>query len=324
MKKIIKLSAVAISMLLFAGCAAPEIKLDQNGGEITAVKTNYSQALKNVNSMIAVFNRRPIHVYIKNIKDSTASGGKLPKDISTIVKSSFNSIGENVVTMASINTKKLPKGQVYLINGAITEFDLIEASGSGLDAAAQATYHGQKGTMDGGMDRQSKITKLAITFNPADIKTGNFVPRSSTKNKITINQKSSGNEFAFSILGTGIGVDNALTKAQGVHSSITILIELSVVEVLGRLTNYPYWLLTGGKVNSDIVSHLSSRFLRDTLGRKIQKVSYLLSLSGANVKVTSMMNPELKQAIIKYKSTHGMPANEIIDSNLYMSLIGAS
>lgn len=274
--------------------------------------------------MIAVFNGKPIHVYIKKITDNTASGGKLPKDISTTVKSSFNSIGGNVITMASINTKKLPKGAVYLINGAITEFDLIEASGSGMDAAAQATYNNQKGTMDGGMGKESKITKLAITFNPADIKTGNFVPRSSTKNKITINQKSSGNEFSFAILGTGIGVDHALTKAQGVHSSITILIELSVVEVLGRLTKYPYWILTGGKVNSDIVSHLSSRFLRDPLNKKIQKVSYLLSLNGANIGVTSMMNAELKQAIIKYKSTHGMRADDTISRKLYMSLIGAS
>ncbi|CAA6800320.1 MAG: Unknown protein [uncultured Sulfurovum sp.] len=322
MKKIIKLSTVVVA-ILFGACAAPEINLSQDGGEITAVKTNYTNALKNVNSMVAIFNGQPINVYVNKITDETASGGKLPKNISTIVQSSFNSIGRNIITMSAINTKKLPKGSVFIIKGAITEFDLIEASGSGVDAAGQGTYNGQQGTIDASLDRESKVTKLAITFNPVNIRTGNFVPRTSTKNKITINQESSGNELAFSILGSGIGINNALTKAQGVHSSITILIELSVVEVLGRLAKYPYWVLTGGSVNQDIVAHLKTRFLRDNLSRKIQKVSYLLSLQNSKIKPTGMMNSDLKQAIIQYKSTHGMSANDIIDTRLYMSLIGA-
>ncbi|CAA6816787.1 MAG: Unknown protein [uncultured Sulfurovum sp.] len=322
MKKMIKLSTVAV-VLLFGACKAPEINLSQDGGQITAVKTNYSDALKNVNTMVAIFNGQAVNVYVNKITDETASGGKLPQNISTIVQSSFNSIGGNIVTMSAINTKSLPKGSVFIIKGAITEFDLIEASGSGVDAAGQGTYNGQQGTVDGGLKRESKITKLAITFNPVNIRSGNFVPRTSTKNKITINQKSSGNELAFSILGSGIGINNALTKAQGIHSSITILIELSVVEVLGRLTKYPYWILTGGTVNQDIVSHLKTRFLRDSLSKKIQKVSYLLSLQNPNVKITGMMNNDLKQAIIQYKSKNGMSANDIIDSQLYMSLIGA-
>ena len=322
MKKLIRLSTMVIP-LVFGACNAPEINMSQDGGKISAVKTNYSTALQNVNSMIAVFHGQPVNVYINKITDETASGGKLPRNISTIVQSSFNSIGSNIVTMSAINTKKLPKGDVFIIKGAITEFDLIEASGSGMDAAGQATYNGQKGTIDASLSRESKVTKLAITFNPVDIRTGNFVPRSSTKNKITINQKSSGNEFAFSILGTGIGVDNALTKAQGVHSSITILIELSTVEVLGRLTKYPYWLLTGGSVNQSIVTDLKAKFLRGSLSDKIQKVSYLLSLQNPNIKTTGMINNALKQAIIQYKSKHGMAANDIIDTQLYMSLIGA-
>ncbi|NEW61293.1 hypothetical protein GSY74_08355 [Sulfurovum sp. bin170] len=325
MKKFIKLSAVAVSMLFFAGCSAPEIKLEQDGGAISVVKTNYSEALKNANGMVSIFNNgQPVEIYVTPIVDRTNSGGKLPKNITSIVNSSFNSIGDKIITIANIKGKKFSKNKFYRINGAITEFDLIEASGSGMDAAGQATYNNQQGTIDAGMKRENKTTKLTIVFNPEDVRTRNFVPRASTKNKITIEQKSSGNEFAFSILGTGVGVDNALTKAQGTHSSITILIELSVVEVLGRLVNYPYWLLTGGGVNSDVVSNLSIRFLRDPLNKKIQKVSYLLALQGANVQMTSMMNPKLKAAIIKYKTTHGLPANSDINRKLYMSLIGAS
>ena len=273
--------------------------------------------------MIAIFNGKPIGIYIKPIADRTASGGKLPRDISTVVKKSFNSIGSNVKTMFTINTKKPPKHKFYIIEGAITEFDLVKVAGSGRDAAGQGTYNNQKGSVDFGMDQEDKLTKLAITFNPQDPRTGNYVPNASTSNRIEVNQKSAANEVAVSILGSGIGLNNSLTKAQGIHSSINILVELSVVELLGKLTNYPYWLLTRGKVNQDIVANLSRRFLRDKLNQKIQKISYLLSLRNSGIQTTTMMNSSLKQAIINYKVANGMAANDIISTRLYKSLLGA-
>ena len=70
-----------------------------------------------------------------------------------------------------------------------------------------------------------------------------------------------------------------------------------MVEVLGRLVKYPYWLLTGGEVNPDVLDHLSNKFLQDSLNEKITKVSYLLALKGMGTQSTSMMNPQLKEAI---------------------------
>lgn len=322
MKRIIKLSVVTIGLLLLEGCTPPKVEMAESG-KINDIKTDYTQALRNINPMIAVFNGNPVGVYIKPIADRTASGGKLPRDISTIVKKSFNSIGSNVKTMFTINTKNPPKHKFYIIDGAITEFDLVKVAGSGRDAAGQGTYNNQKGSVDFGMDQEDKLTKLAITFNPQDPRTGNYVPNASTSNRIEINQKSAGNEVAISILGSGIGLNNSLTKAQGIHSSINILVELSVVELLGKLTNYPYWLLTRGNVNQDIVAHLSRRFLRDKLNQKIKKISYLLSLRNTGIQMTTMMNSNLKQAIINYKVAHGMAANDIISTKLYKSLLGA-
>ena len=322
MKKIIKLSLLTVGLLAIAGCTPPKVELSESG-KIDDIQTDYTQALRNIDSMIAVFNGQPVGVYIKPIADRTASGGKLPRDISTVVKKSFNSIGTNVKTMFTINTKNPPKYKFYVIEGAITEFDLLKVAGSGRDAAGQGTYNNQKGSVDFGMDKEDKLTKLAITFNPQDPRTGNYVPNASTSNRIEINQKSAGNEFAISILGSGIGLNNSVTKAQGIHSSINILVELSVVELLGKLTNYPYWLLTRGNVNHDIVAHLSRNFLRDKLNKKIQKVSYLLSLRNRNIQTTTMMNENLKKAIIDYKVAHGMVANDIISTKLYTSLLGA-
>jgi hypothetical protein len=51
-------------------------------------------------------------------------------------------------------------------------------------------------------------------------------------------------------------------------------------------------------------------------------ISYLLSLKGMNgVQTTRIMTPALKQAIIQYKISHGMPANDTITKKLYLSLL---
>jgi len=323
MNKMIKLSMVTLSLLVVSGCMSPDDVHVKKNQSILKTKTNYSNALRNVNDMITIFNGHNIHVKVNNINDAATMGGKLPVKLDTVVNKSFNKIGNNVVVMQAYNPKKLPK-RIYVINGAITEFDVVEQDAKSTDGAAQGTYNGQAGDFNGGLSKGNKTTKLTLTLNPSDPISGNFISRTSTENTITIEQKNSASEFGFSILGTGIGMNSSVSKSHGLHSSINVLVELSVVEVLGRLVKYPYWLLTGGDVNPDVVSHLSNKFLQDSLPDKIRKISYLLALKGAGVQSTSMMNSTLKEEIKKYKVSHGMGNSDVISKQLYLSLLGAS
>ncbi|MCH9739251.1 MAG: hypothetical protein K0U38_00195 [Epsilonproteobacteria bacterium] len=326
MKRGLKLSGVVLSLLLLSGCTGtePEVVIPTAGSQIDQDnRTSYTTVLERTNSMIQVFKGEPMNVFIDTIENKTAARGKLPADITDIVKTSFNKIGDYVTVIYNDNSENLKRTEVYTINGAITEYDIIEAKDSGMDAAATGTVNKNRYDADGSIDNENQIVKLAINFNPSDMHKGNYVSRTSTSNKVTIQKKSSANAFAFSILGSGFGFNNAVTKSQGVHASITVLVELSVAEVLGKLGKFPYWLLLdGGKVNRDVVNHLSGEFLREPLNKKIEKISYLLALKGKNVQVTRLMNNQLKQAIIEYKSAHVMRADDIISKKLYLSLLG--
>ena len=319
-KTINRFSIIALSALLFTACIEPKVDMP-NKSEIHKANTDYSNTLENINSMIATFhNGKPMIVVVTPIQDRTASKGKVPQDITDIVKTSFNKIGNSVTTLFNYNGSK-DKRQVYIINGAITEFDVIQATESGVSAAIEVGNRNQRANADGGLKDGSKITKLALNFNPANPKTGAYIPRTSTSNKITIYQKKSANEFAFSILGSGFGFSNGVTKTQGLHSSITVLAELSVAEVLGKLGKFPYWVLTKGKADPDVFSYLSKTFLRDSIALKIKKVSYLLSLHGYNIQPSSVMTPSLKEAIIQYKSKKSLEVNGFITKKLYLSLL---
>ena len=313
-------SLISLSTLLMTGCVEPEVNLPQHS-EIQKSSTDYSNALEHLDGMINIFNDgEPMVVVVTAIEDKTASQGKVPQDITDIVKTSFNKIGNHVVTLFSydIDTEKR---KVYLINGAITEFDVIQSQNNSKTASAEFGAEKYRTNSEGTLESGNKITKLALNFNPADPQTGTYISRTSTSNKITIYQKQSANEFAFSILGSGFGFSNAKTKTQGLHSSITVLAELSVAEVLGKLGKFPYWLVTHGKVDKDVLTYLSRSFLQETVISKVRKISYLLALKGYPVQVSSVITPSIKSSIIKYKISKNIDPNDFITKELYLSLL---
>ncbi len=321
MKKVVKISIVVLSALLLDGCVAePEVKLDKQ--EIVQTKTEYSTVLERLNTMIQVFNGKPMNIYVDTIENKTSARGKLPADITDIVKNSFNNIGDFVTLIYGDNSEGLK--DYTTINGAITQYDIISSKDKGVNASGTGTVgvRHNRWDSDGSADSEEQTVILGIMFNPSDTNKGNYIAKTSTRNTIRIEKKSSANEFAFSILGSGFGFNNAVTKSQGVHASITILVELSVAEVLGKVGKFPYWLLLkGGKPNRDIINYLSHSFLQEPLNRKIELVSYLLALHGKNIQVSELMNNQLKEAIIEYKTAHGLPANDTLSKKLYISLL---
>ena len=305
-------------MLLLTGCSEHNINLPDS--QIIISNTPYSEVKEDINNMLMVFYGKPINILVDAIENKTKEQAELPTDISVMVNTSFNEIGTYVNTIA--NPSMAVGKQTYIIHGAITEYDVIEEQSSGINSDVEAGKGKGKWTGSGGLDRENKTTKLAINFNPENIKTGSFVTKSSTANKITIYQKSSANEFGFSILGSGFGYNSSITKSQGVHSSIAVLVDLSVAEVLGKIAKFPYWLLTKGKPNRSIINQLSNEFLDEKLHQKLYKISYILSLQDNSIQPTRVMTKSLREAILRYKTAHGMRDNLNLSQRFYRSLLG--
>ena len=318
MKKIIKYLTIVIG-LMFMGCSQQNLIMPYQG-EPTIPQTPYSQIRDDMNSMIAVFYGKPIRVLIDAIENKTKEQVELPSEISDIVKTSFNEIGTNVNTIA--NPEMAGDKLTFIIHGAITKYDVVEVESRGNNIDIEGGKGKGEWTNSMGLDRESKIAKLAINFNPENMATGSFVSKSSTSNEITIYQKSSANEFGFSILGSGFGYNKTITRTQGTHSSIAILVDLSVAELLGKIAKFPYWLLTKGKANKYILNKLSDEFLDNKLSQKLYKISYLLALRDGTVSPTRVMTPSLGRAIRTYKRSHGMRDNLYLTQMFYRSLLG--
>jgi len=314
----IKTSINIVLMCIMMGCTQSKIDMPPIEKNITERE---NPILIELNGMLKVFRQKPLTIVVANMENETGTP-TLPSIINTTVKKSFNNIGDMVHVVADTNNYTYKGGEIYAIHGAITKFYVSQTINRGYQSDLEINRGKTTSNTSTSLDKESKISHLAITFNPENPRNGLQIPYSSVSNSITIYQKSSANEFGFSILGSGIGYNKTITKAQGIDEAIERLVDVNVVEVIGKLTTTPYWILTKKKPNRHILNGLINEFIKDKPYQKVYKVSYLLTLRGYYTHPTySIKDNRLKQAIINYKKSHGMRANTTISSRLYRSLL---
>ena len=130
-------------------------------------------------------------------------------------------------------------------------------------------------------------------------------------------KKNSNKEVSFTILNSGFNN----IKVINVNTSIKIFVVLGVTELLGRVNQVPYWIVTKQKADETMLNSLTQSFLHDTLNHKILKISSLLHFKDYNIQPTRLMNSSLKRDIVNYKKSHNMSANNTISQKLYRSLL---
>jgi len=141
--------------------------------------------------------------------------------------------------------------------------------------------------------------------------------------KKIIYKKKSDKEVTFTIPNSGFNN----IKRRNLQSVMSIFVALGVTELLGRVNQYPYWIVTRQKADKIVLDRLTKSFLHDTLNQKILKISSLLYFKYNQyyiydeIKPTNFMSYPLKSAIIKYKKSHNMSADTIISKKLYRSLL---
>jgi hypothetical protein len=331
MKNNIMLASIASIILIFnTGCQPssagdmikPEVDLKKHSAVVNNI-SKYTDGLENLNELMHSYNDNKIRLAVAPVENKTSAVGKLPNDITLMVNSALNEIGEKVQAYMYSDYVLANTEDLYIIEGAITEFDTLEKSKRGF----QAGVHGGKGRgeydVDGSSDDDDSLSKMTIDFNLIDARSGAYVPRVHTSNSIDIVKKSASNDFGFSILGSGFGISSEVAKEQGIHSALRLLVDLSMIELIGKFKKYPYWVcVAGGKTDTRLLRHIKKDFESYSQTKKVQHITFLLSLINKNVFPSDNLNAESKEAIINFKNKFGLlPLNDSISAELYVSLL---
>jgi curli biogenesis system outer membrane secretion channel CsgG len=300
-------------VLLCLGCVKVDprqVDIEIPSGVIEANKTELSDVLKKLGKMAEIYGVRT-RIMIDKISDNTGTAeqtkAEIPYDITEMTISALNSIGGNVLFIPyridiaaflknlgynDLKNKLVPSA---IITGGITEFDrgltTKEDStnlGYTTDAFGQDTPFGIE-YMQG---KKTSVAKITIDYNMINVSTMSGLPQIQTSNTMLVHKGIGKKELGFTILGPTLGLKGDIKKVEGRHAALRILVQISVVQLIGKYLDMPYWrLIDGAEPDSTVEYYVKKRWKYQMDDRsKINKIQDLLFLHGyTNVKPTSIL-----------------------------------
>ena len=311
--------------------------------------TTFTQALSDLGKMSEVFATGVVRVQCSDIADNTgtsmSTGGEIQKNITEIMKSTLNSMGGNIVFIeydpsfiqnqmatgySNFEDKAIPD---VVITGGITEFDrALETKDTGVDVGANASVSGMPSWApsnevainfgDTGKESKARIT---LDFNMKDFKTLAGVPKMTTTNSMEVNKALRQKELGITLFGPTFGLKGAIKKVQGRHEAVRLLVQMSMIQMVGKYIAVPYWRLLGDDTIPDpiVIDSVTANYYSLSPAFRIALAQQWLYIHGYDVGLTGAMDARTQAALIKFDPQFPVGSQEIPEKdfvNLYISM----
>ncbi|MCK5829942.1 MAG: DUF4384 domain-containing protein [Methylococcales bacterium] len=281
--------------------------------------TVFSQSLGELGRLNKIFGQGKLKVMVKNIVDNTGTSlptqGEIPSDITEMLKSSLNGVGGNIFYIPydpsfMLNTaktgystwgnKELPD---IILSGGITEFDRAMVS-KGENSDLGVDIKNSPFSFDLGDQTKSSLASITLDFNLIDFSTFTGIPHMQAINNIKVHKGLRDDSLGFTIYGASIGVKGTMKKIQGRHAATRLLVQLSLIQVLGRYQRLPYWkLLPGTQEDAIVINLLTEDFYALSQKGRIAKTQEYLILLGKDVDITGSLDSKTITALTTVSGT---------------------
>ena len=322
----LRMGGAALALVLLAGCATTEnahkdankLMQERESDKLLPV-TNlspYAQALGRFGRMLDIYKDGDPVLYMqtRSILDATnlsnpLVGAEIPGDITEMVRTAVNRIGarvvyvpyhpEYLVAQAQLGAKFGVTMPDFLITGALTEFDRAIA-GAGRVNSVGIEFGGGNGTvtLGGDVKRTAIYSALALDLNLVSFSTQQMVPQIQASNVVKVLNFSSEDNASLGFYGDAFGFKMEGKYLQGRHSAIRTLVDLSVLELVGKATNTPYWrCIPGGTPDPVVMQNMRNAFNGLTPELKIGLIQVMLRKYGEPVEVTQKYDEPTRAAL---------------------------
>ncbi len=270
--------AAVAGMMSLAGSGCSTVK-DVSAADISKAEskvagpeqriTRYDSALEQLGNMLQAYNVPAVRVQTKAISNATAGEG-VPKDIAQIVSTSLGKIQGPIKLIPYDPTYVFTEKELgktldrtlpdLLVQGAITEFDkdMLEKK---LEAETDLEFGGTR--VGASHDRGSSGGQVALDLQVVAYQTQQIIGGVQTSNKICVMKGESNTSLNLVVEGNGLGVKAGFAKKDGIHAALRLLVEISVLELVGKYCDVPYWRCIEGAPADPKVVEAYRRGLED-------------------------------------------------------------
>jgi curli biogenesis system outer membrane secretion channel CsgG len=254
--------AASVAIALTA-CAAPpksptlQIRPAASGPKAVPERnlTHFADGLRCMDDMLYRFGVRDVSVMIEEMQDQSRRLGAGTRDmlVSAFADMTRRSRGVRLVTFGQDNqnivqllslAQRLNEFKVvpqYDIRGSITQFDEdVERRQAGFGASLVSAITGPLFGVRLNRTQQSSVLGFdASVISTADL---SLVPGASSKNTVVVSrEESSAGDGVAQIRNSSLSFSFVVSRNEGVAQSLRNMVELSAIELTGKLLRLPYW-----------------------------------------------------------------------------------
>ena len=322
--------ATAAAMLL-GGCQSrPEDAYDVQHPRTAAVRNigNFNEALRCMDDMFLSQGKRDIYITTAGIPDATGliAAGTKEMFITAVSRMSAKSDAFRFVDYDPTQTDVQVLSELvglhddfvapnYYVRGAITQLDsnVIQSSAS---AGVSIPF------MDLAINGNQVVSVVSIDLNIGKLVTRQILPGISASNSIAVVQSGKGADVGGLIGKAGLSLSVSLDKSEGFHQAVRNLIELSTIEILGKLTKVPYWqCLSIESTNPSYRTEARGWFDMMGEGERDRFVSTALVRTGYLSSGGDRASSGFSDAIARYQADNDLVPSGRVDFDLYYRLL---
>jgi hypothetical protein len=241
--------ALSLATLLGACHPRPETSFDAQQPRTAAVRNigSFTESLRCMDDLFASQGKRDIYITTAGIPDATGliATGTKEMFISAVSRMSAKSGAFRFVDydITQLDVQILSElvglnqefvAPSYYVRGAITQLDsnvLSSSKSAGLSLAK----------LDLGVSSDQVVSVISMDLNVAKLTTRQILPGISANNSIAVVRSGRGADVGGLIGKAGLSFSVSLDKSEGFAQAVRNLVELSTIEVLGKLARVPYW-----------------------------------------------------------------------------------
>ena len=351
MQSIIKALTVCLISSIASGCITAGV---HNGVEQRAAMlrkgpdqlphrntTDFSESLRCMDNLFLSFGigRFDYAVLLEEVKDKTkkVDAGTRQMVISTISEMTKRSgairlvnYGQDTGNLISLINEAGKKGiyediPPFDIVGSISQYDDgIYRKQADVSGEVAGTNDGSSLGAGGGRSASSSVTFMTIDLGVITTHNLSIVPGVTTKNSIELFSKGSSTSYDGGISKTGMSYSFSSSSKDAVGQALRALVELSTIELIGKLTKLPYWKCLGmNPQHTDIKNEISDWFYQlSSMGTLHRTLKLQLASRGYYAgAIDEEITEEYLLAVLEYKRRLGMPEVPAIDLDFYTAFL---
>jgi peptidoglycan hydrolase-like protein with peptidoglycan-binding domain len=295
----------------------------------TKTITSFSQALRCMDELFLAHGKQGIVITSAGIPDETqkVKTGTKEMMITALAKMTlksnafefidFHGGGDDLARLFEARGDAGRKIPDYYIRGSITQMDdnsVRSSKGMGLSLPF----------LDLGYSKDEAFDLLSMDMSIGEAATRKILPVTSTSNTMVMIKGGKSGEAGGKLGKIGLSFNLDLSRSEGLGATTRALLELSLIETMGKFTQVPYWRCLDTDITNPLIRD-QARESYDMLQDKERVVFIQRKLGGSMNRykgpVDGLVNADLKQAVGEYQAAVGLVANGQINFDLYASLL---